>query len=707
MKFALVPVALLALAATAFAEEFSPAVTAQMSAVQAEKAARTPVERKLGSQLHYLTREMAGQRAVEGAPKLRSRVELEKDGRVLVDIAVAPSEDLRKAITAAGGTVIYESPRWSSVRASVPPAALATLAARVDVKRIRQGDKPIPHTGSVTSEGDRAHKADTSRVDFGVDGTGINVGVISDSADFSDNAIALGDLPANFTVLPGRFGSGSGEGTAMSEIVHDVAPGAGNFFAEAGPGKAGFADSILLLHAAGCQIIVDDISYPTEWQFQDDEIGQAINTVVAAGAVYLSSSGNEGSLKRGNSTTWEGDFVDGGTDALLPGGRVHSFGAQNYNRMLADESRVVLQWSDEYPKSGNDYDLHILNAAGTAIVSSSTDTQAGAEEPLELVSGVQPGERIVIWKDNAAAPRYLRISCTGGPIEISTAGQTIGHAATANCICVASSSAPDVFPGSFTISSPSEDSSSDGPHRMFYQPDGTPFTPGNFLAATGGGLVIQSPAITAADGGVTTFPLDGGLNPFYGNSAAAPHAAAIAALVWSRKPTLTGLEIRAILESSCLDIEDPGFDINSGNGILMADLALTQTLTAQEIWRHANFGTYLPNGNAAPDADGDKDGLKNVIEYGTGTDPKASSGSPLTAVSQAGATHTFRYTRSTTATDAVVTFEHSGGLAAMSWMPIAPDSDTFVSTTAGIDLRLVVFTGAPDRDFFRMRVTVP
>lgn len=295
--------------------------------------------------------------------------------------------------------------------------------------------------------------------------------------------------------------------------------------------------------------------------------------MVADGAIYLSASGNEGSLKRGTSTTWEGDFADGGTDALIPAGRVHSFGAQNFNRLTANDSGVSLQWSDEYHSSTNDYDLHILNAAGTAIIASSTDTQDGTQEPSEYVAVVHPGERIVIWKANAAAPRYLRLSCTGSAIEIQTAGQTIGHAATAACICVASSDASAAAPGPFTTNSPVENSSSDGPHKMFYLPNGTPITPGNFLAS--GGVTIQTPAITAGDGGATSVP---GFAPFYGTSAAAPAAAAIAALVWSRNPGLSNRQIRTILETSCLDIEAPGFDINSGHGLLMADLALAQAV---------------------------------------------------------------------------------------------------------------------------------
>ncbi|MCW0220627.1 MAG: S8 family serine peptidase, partial [Prosthecobacter sp.] len=312
-----------------------------------------------------------------------------------------------------------------------------------------------------------------------------------------------------------------------------------------------------------------------ECQFQDDEIGQAINEVVANGAVYLSSSGNEGSLKKGTSTTWEGDFLDGGgASAPIPSGRVHNFGGKNYNRLLKRDSRVTLQWSDEYNSSDNDYDLYILSADGLSVVSSSTNTQDGEQEPMESVDEVHPGERIVIWKASEAAARYLRISCTGSPIEFATAGQTIGHAGTANCICVASSDASLADPA-FTTASLVENSSSDGPHKMFYNPDGSAITPGDFLSS--GGVTLQTPAITAGDGGATSVP---GFEQFYGTSAAAPTAAGIAALVLELNPELTGAQLRTLLESSCLDIEATGYENNSGNGILMANLVLGQTPTS-------------------------------------------------------------------------------------------------------------------------------
>ena len=87
------------------------------------------------------------------------------------------------------------------------------------------------------------------------------------------------------------------------------------------------------------------------------------------------------------------------------------------------------------------------------------------------------------------------------------------------------------FPGVYTRSQQSETFTSDGPRRVFYQPDGTPITPGNFTST--GGEVRQKPDIAAADGVLTTVP---GFERFFGTSASAPHAAAIAALIAVRQP---------------------------------------------------------------------------------------------------------------------------------------------------------------------------
>ena len=82
---------------------------------------------------------------------------------------------------------------------------------------------------------------------------------------------------------------------------------------------------------------------------------------------------------------------------------------------------------------------------------------------------------------------------------------------------------------------------------------------------------MQKPDITAADGTATATP---GFQPFYGTSSAAPHAAAIAALLKSAAPALTPAQIRTALINSAIDIEEPGADRDAGAGIIMAYEAL-------------------------------------------------------------------------------------------------------------------------------------
>src|SRR5262249_52733593 len=150
--------------------------------------------------------------------------------------------------------------------------------------------------GNVASEGDTTHRASTARGTFNVNGTGIKIGVLSDGVTNLAASQASGDL-GTVTVLPGQTGSGD-EGTAMLEIIHDLAPGAQLFFATADPTITQFAQNIRDLRTAGCDIIVDDVGYFVESPFQDGQTGvtntnggvvtQAVNDVVANGALYFS-----------------------------------------------------------------------------------------------------------------------------------------------------------------------------------------------------------------------------------------------------------------------------------------------------------------------------------------------------------------------------------------------------------------------------------
>ncbi|MGK2859223.1 MAG: Ig-like domain repeat protein, partial [Thermoanaerobaculia bacterium] len=486
----------------------------------------------------------------------------------------------------------------SALRAEIPIAGVEILAADSDIRFIyakvdattssRLTDDGAsasrnlaPMAGGVNvSQGVVAHQADLARTLFGIDGSGVRVGVLSDSVDFLASVQASGDLPP-VTVLPGQSGvPGSGEGTAMLEIVHDIAPGAELYFATAFESDAGFAQNIRDLAAAGCAVIVDDVAYFNESPFQDGPIARAVNDVTAAGVLYFSSAGNEGGILKGTSGVYEGDFVDAGALALVPGGVVNLFddgvtsATNNLITAGSGGAPVTLFWSDPAGASGNDYDLFVLNAGMTAVVSAATNVQDGNDDPYEATaSSPSAGTRLVILKKSGAADRFLHLNTNRGRLAIRTSGQTGGHAAAAEAYSVAAVDAATAAGGAFTggPANPVESFSSDGPRRVFFNPDGSLAKPDNPSLLGDGGIVRQKPDIAAADGVACATP---GFNPFYGTSAAAPHAAAIGALLLAAVPSATVTQIRGALTSTALDIEESGPDINAGAGIVMAPAAL-------------------------------------------------------------------------------------------------------------------------------------
>jgi subtilisin family serine protease len=178
----------------------------------------------------------------------------------------------------------------------------------------------------------------------------------------------------------------------------------------------------------------------------------------------------------------------------------------------------------------------------------------------------------------SGAARYLRVRLETdgyGILTNSTAGAITGHAMATNAFAVAATRVNLAYPNLFTTNNTVEYFSSDGPRRVFFNADGTAITPNNFTS-TGGALRLK-PDITAANGVATSVP---GFSAFYGTSAAAPHAAALAALLWSYDPALTPAQIRFALTNTALDIGAAGFDRDAGAGIVMASSSL-QSVAAQ------------------------------------------------------------------------------------------------------------------------------
>jgi len=628
-------------------DSISPGALAQIQALMDEKRTRTPAQQKIDSNLLYEAKQRRGLSIAVGVPTLQTGIQVGSRGEVVVDITAAVTNSLLDALDSIGAQIIYANSAFRSVRAEVPLAAIEKLAAHPDVIFVHRKQEAVlndavrapdasgkasatrgvsaPLLGSVrpgfaaraaavrsqlaallggvkplainkvnTSEGVVTHRADLAMSTFGANGAGVKVGVLSDGVDALATLQASGDLPA-VTVLPGQAGSGN-EGSAMLEIVFDMAPSAQLYFATAFTSIASFAQNIHDLRTAGCDIIIDDVSYFVETPFQKGQTGavvsttnggivtQAVNDVTAAGALYFSSSANSGSKDKNTSGTWEGDFADAGPTTNPPiarAGRLHDFdpsgGVSAFDTFTAGGGPLSLFWSDPLGGSANDYDLYFLTSGG-ALFAASTNTQNGTQDPFEFinVSGGLTGFRAVIVKFSGS-DRFLHLDTNRARLTFNTQGSTHGHNAPpgANAFGVAATPASTAagpppnptgpFPLPFNSTNTVELFSSDGPRQYFFNADSTAITPGNFLA--GGGQIIQQPLVTAADGVMCAAP---GFNPFFGTSAAAPHAGAIAALVKSVNPGLTATQISSILTSTAIDIEAIGVDRDSGFGILDA-----------------------------------------------------------------------------------------------------------------------------------------
>lgn len=546
-----------------------PSALAQIRILENDKAAWTEAERKLDTELLFAIRRAESDPLFDRLPQLRTGLGVSLVGNIEVLITGSTTPSLRDAVSHAGA-LLDVHPQRGILRARVPLGGLRTLASRADIKSIRR-NRGFEVRKVNTSEGDVTHRTNVARGTFQVDGSGIKIGVLSDGVDSLAVSQASGDLPT-VNIVPGQAGNGD-EGTAMLEIVHDLAPGAELYFATANPSPAQFAANITALANAGCDVIVDDVFYFSEPTFQDGIIAQAAADFAATGGFFFSSAGNSGNRNDGKSGVWEGDFT---SDPNVP--QSHDFGPTNTDPIVVDSpSHFILQWSDPLGGSANDYDLYMVSPDGSTVLTTSENTQDGNDAPFELIDSQTPdpvtgnppdhsGNQLVVWL-YTGNPRFIWLNSNRGILSQATNGQVSGHSTVVGGFGVA---AVDVAAaagagGTFNGSESVETFSSDGPRRVFFNRNGAALTPGNF-SSTGGTLRFQ-PRIAAADGVATSAP---GFNPFFGTSAAAPHAAAIAALALDLNPNVTPAVLDYAFSQTAMDIEAAGFDRDAGYGLIDA-----------------------------------------------------------------------------------------------------------------------------------------
>jgi subtilisin family serine protease len=478
---------------------------------------------------------------------------------VYVDCSQLGAEQLA-ALGQAGVTVDGVDPDRGRVRGRIDPAALDRVAAFSWVHAVRPVDRAVVRAGSATTEGDAAARADLVRAQ-GLDGSGVVVGVISDGIDHLRDAQQSGDLP-DVAVPNGGCQQGSGdEGTALVEIVHDVAPGAQLLFA--GPADSfEMVEAVQCLTAAGADVIVDDLGFFGEPYFQDGPVAAAVRAAVQAGVSYHSSAGNEAEEHL------EQDFV------ATPNSTLHDFAGgagDNTNTVVVPAGGTltcILQWNDPFGGSGNDYDLILLDQNGST-VAESIDPQQGAQDPIEVVAVTNQSNSDamanVLIDRFAGEARRLELFCLGASAleHVTAAGSIVGHPALDEVVTVAVIDVAD--PGLDQV----ESFSSRGPARVDF--------PAREDRAKPDLAGFDGVSISNAGG----FPACPPFCAFFGTSAASPHTAGVAALLLQKDPSLTPAAIQAALRQGAADIGPAGFDDASGFGRLDALAAAEAVVTPQ------------------------------------------------------------------------------------------------------------------------------
>lgn len=496
-----------------------------------------------------------------------STVKVNETGSVQVYIYVDHVSDGNIAVLEEQGVEIeIVNRKHAIIQGWTPVFNLEDIAALDFVVRITPPDYGEPRTGSVKTEGDAIMRSDEVREILGFDGSMVRIGVISDGVDNASSAQATGDLPPNIIVNPNLPGRGD-EGTAMLEIIHDIAPGAELAFSAGAAGvptSLEFIESInFFLNEVGADIIVDDLFYPGQPYFEDGIIAQEAAEAVAQGAVFITSAGN------GARRHYQAQYIDSAPDDNQ--NNLHDFGVaaggQSQGFMRAQippgvQVDIFLQWNDPFTSSSNDYDLLISPQDDhfSCIPQScaSIQVQDGNANPLEIVGvrNTSSNQNLTIAVGVnlfSGAPRTLELFFLRGQVAmefIVMSDSVVGHASVPEVIAVGAvpASSPDTI----------QPFSARGPSTVFF-----PFfeeRPKPDLVATDG------VSVTGAGG----FP-----TPFFGTSAAAPHVAGAAALLLSADPSLSPLEVMDVLMNTAVDLGTPGFDLTFGAGRVDAFAAVS------------------------------------------------------------------------------------------------------------------------------------
>ncbi|TCC11015.1 S8 family serine peptidase [Kribbella soli] len=498
-----------------------------------------------------------------------------------------------------------ELPSTGLVSATVPYDKLDAVAALGWVTALRPSLRPAVDVGPITAEGVQLHQADKAQAK-GLTGRGQRIGVISGDADHVADAIAAGELPADTKVLQSAA-YGNDEGTAMMEIIHDLAPDAKLAFASTLDTNADYFEAFHILAKSGVTMIAEDIALDDEPAFQQG-LGAATAEALAKHGIWVSSSaGNLGNRHAPRVTaTGTGKGADGATGPYTgckkaPDNVVRLRGSDTtYDLNLLPGAGIMptLQWSEPraiYPTAGQggftDLNLYLMDSTGTKCLASSDAVQAnGVGDTIEqfeyfnTTTAAQPVKLVVDVEGTSTARKApildLRWRALSAGVQTIDPPEPAGSMNPDSNYTVFATSAGAVNASVSTDpkTAPLEAFSAAGPTQLVSTTRCPGGRPGPCRGISGAGaLNFPAPNWLAADGesvsgvggfGSGTCPTttQGGCR-FFGTSASAPTAAGVAALTRQEfGGRLAPVALNALLSARAVDRSGPG----TGAGVLSA-----------------------------------------------------------------------------------------------------------------------------------------
>lgn len=320
--------------------------------------------------------------------------------RADLEIAYGPghSTAIIQAIEKVGGEVTRVGRDGASLQAWVPIGAIEALSDRPDIRSIREPARQF--TFAVESEGLPIMNA-TDWHAAGMLGDGVRVGII-DSGFLGYNALLGTELPASVSVKNFVAGEDDSQvdgftdhGTAVAELVHDVAPSAELFFAKTSTSFEVEDAADWLTDAMNVDVISTSIGFVT--LTPGDGTGQLADMVAEAknkGVLWVTAAGN---FQR---THWGGNVS---LPAALPcGSGVNPlFDPQSGQLLVLPPGLFVpglIRWSD-WEDRDQDFQLAFARWAAEAPnpfwevldvpggVENIADDQKPGQEPREALAG--------------------------------------------------------------------------------------------------------------------------------------------------------------------------------------------------------------------------------------------------------------------------------------------------------------------------------